>query len=608
MEKMKRNGFISRAARLALAAALALSTCLPQAAAFADTGSVHISSYEIEGGYAPVNEGVGYRTAEGQVSYCYDHDAHGPERAGQDYTDLCEATHEEDYLLAKGYPATNTIGGTEWSDAEAQAVTQMAVWFASGTASESDFSDADPAMVAAARELADEAAAYQGGDASIDGRGTVCTVAGKPAVQSMLTASGGGRIRLAKASADGSVTEGDGDYSLTGTVYGVYQGDTLVARITTGEDGRGSTDARVPDGTYAVREIKAPAGYALSDEEYEVTVSGYDAVVDAEDVPVTVAFRLKKTDAETGESTPQGAASLDGAVYEATFEQSGETKTVRGTTEDGEVTFEGIPLGRISVREVEPPVGYLPDTDEHVFEVTAENAGHGSAVFELAPEGEFTEQVVRGDLALVKVADGTQQRLAGVPFKITSKTTGESHVIVTDGNGQASTAASWNAHTKDTNGGTANSGVWFGASEPDDAKGALPYDTYTVEELPCEANADRTLIPAFDVSVYRDAVTVDLGTLTNDAPPAETPPVPSVQTVATDADDGDHEAAADDTVTIVDIVSYTGLTPGKEYTLTGTLGRHRTNQASGWFGSASHAHGARGPGNARRRPAAPMCE
>lgn len=203
--------------------------------------------------------------------------------------------------------------------------------------------------------------------------------------------------------------------------------------------------------------------------------------------------------------------------------------------------------------------------------VMAEDAGHGSAVFELTPEDEFTEQVVRGDLALMKVADGTQQRLAGVSFKITSKTTGESHVIVTDGNGQASTAASWNAHTKDTNGGTADSGVWFGGFEPDDAKGALPYDTYTVEELPCEANADRTLILTFDVSVYCDAVTVDLGTLTNDAPPAETPPAPAVRTEATDAEDGDHEAVADDSVTIVDTVSCTGLTPGKEYTLTGTL-------------------------------------
>ena len=59
------------------------------------------------------------------------------------------------------------------------------------------------------------------------------------------------------------------------------------------------------------------------------------------------------------------------------------------------------------MREVTPPTGYLPDTEEHVFDVTAENAGHGFAVFELTPEGEFTEQVVRGDIALVKVADGT---------------------------------------------------------------------------------------------------------------------------------------------------------------------------------------------------------
>lgn len=94
---------------------------------------------------------------------------------------------------------------------------------------------------------------------------------------------------------------------------------------------------------------------------------------------------------------------------------------VRGTTQDGEVTFEGIPLGRISVYEVMPPTGYLPDTEKHVFDVTAEDAGHGSVIFELTPEGEFTEQVMCGDLALVKVVDGTQQRLAGALFKITSK-------------------------------------------------------------------------------------------------------------------------------------------------------------------------------------------
>lgn len=99
-------------------------------------------------------------------------------------------------------------------------------------------------------------------------------------------------------------------------------------------------------------------------------------------------------------------------------------------------------------------------------------------------------------------------------------------------------------------------------------------------------NADRALIPAFDVLVYRDGVTVDLGTLTNDAPPSETPPAPGVCTEATDADDGDHEAVADDSVTIVDTVSCTGLTPGKEYALTGTLVDKETGEPARSDGKA----------------------
>ncbi|MGI6536549.1 MAG: hypothetical protein ACOX12_09170 [Eggerthellaceae bacterium] len=95
----------------------------------------------------------------------------------------------------------------------------------------------------------------------------------------------------------------------------------------------------------------------------------------------------------------------------------------------------------------------------------------------------------------MKIADSSHQRLANVPFKITSKTTGESHVIVTDANGYASTAASWNKHTEDTNGGKEGSGVWFGSSDPDDAKGALLYDTYSIEEQRCDSNADRDAHP-----------------------------------------------------------------------------------------------------------------
>ena len=69
----------------------------------------------------------------------------------------------------------------------------------------------------------------------------------------------------------------------------------------------------------------------------------------------------------------------------------------------------------------------------------------------------------RGDIEGVKIGAGTHKRLADVPFRITSKTTGENHVVVTDDNGQFSTSADWASHKHNTNAGkTSEDGVWFG--------------------------------------------------------------------------------------------------------------------------------------------------
>ena len=38
--------------------------------------------------------------------------------------------------------------------------------------------------------------------------------------------------------------------------------------------------------------------------------------------------------------------------------------------------------------------------------------------------------IIRGDLEGVKIGDGTHKRLANVPFRITSKTTGESLSLI----------------------------------------------------------------------------------------------------------------------------------------------------------------------------------
>lgn len=97
--------------------------------------------------------------------------------------------------------------------------------------------------------------------------------------------SEGGFVTLDKTSADASVTAGNGEYTLAGAVYGVYQGGSLVAQFTTDESGHGQTSEKLPNGDYVVREISAPAGYALSQEEFHVTVAGGNVHVNAQDAP-----------------------------------------------------------------------------------------------------------------------------------------------------------------------------------------------------------------------------------------------------------------------------------------------------------------------------------
>ena len=63
---------------------------------------------------------------------------------------------------------------------------------------------------------------------------------------------------------------------------------------------------------------------------------------------------------------------------------------------------------------------------------------------------EFRDQVVRNDLELSKKSETDNAGLM-VPFAIENAATGETHVLVTDRNGDASTASSWNRHSRDTN-------------------------------------------------------------------------------------------------------------------------------------------------------------
>lgn len=450
--------------------------------------------------------------------------------------------------------------------------------------------------------------------------------------QCLITFHNKGKLKLKKASSNPSISDNNPCYSLEGATYGVYSDSGCTQQVGT-LTCNASGDSNVIDiapGTYYVKETKAGKSYALDEGIHQVNVSGgQTATVNVTDAPQNdpADMLVAKVDSETGKASPLGAGTLVGAeftvkYYDGFYTQENlpekatrtwvlktdakgrtsllgaqnkpDTYFVSGdslyTSTDGYAT---LPIGTVSVQETKAPQGYLlSDSTVHVQQVTSNSAAERVTTFVEPSEEAPTvrEQVKRGDIAFNKVHGEDMTGLAGVPFKITSKTTGESHIAITDVNGILTTEASACPHTQNTNGNDAalhaegtvdesklsiDNGLWFSGSKDaqtaaDDSKGALPYDTYTFEELRCSANDSLNLVK-FEVAVSRDAYTIDRGTV--DDNPIE------IGTTATDGADGDHKLLASNQAEIVDSVSYKGLKKGTEYELQGTLMDAETGEA-----------------------------
>ena len=257
-------------------------------------------------------------------------------------------------------------------------------------------------------------------------------------------------------------------------------------------------------------------------------------------------------------SLNDNAVLVEGKLYK----KNEVVKTIRTDIEGvASTSSDLLPYGKFRIVESEAPDGYLTDGAKPIDFTITENG----KIVDLTDEAHsIYNQIKRGDIEGVKIGAGTHKRLADVPFRITSKTTGENHVVVTDDNGQFSTSADWASHKHNTNAGkTSEDGVWFGTSEPDDNKGALPYDTYIIEEMRCDSNKGFELIPPFEIVVSRNNLVIDLGTLTD-----EYEKEISIHTTAT-SKDGEKTILAGKEVTIVDTVKLDGLTKGTKYQLKG---------------------------------------
>lgn len=442
-----------------------------------------------------------------------------------------------------------------------------------------------------------------------------------------------GGVKIAKVDAQAGAAA-QGDASLEGAEFAIvnasgmnsyvnghsYADGETVMTIATSWDGSAYTaqtaSDSLPCGTYRIVEANAPEGYLPWEGELGFAIEGDGQVVDLSGDPVhddaiRGGVQVTKADAELGESeavggnghTPEGVGTTLSGI-EFTIANASENKVLVGDAwyEPGEVIAaietewdeeigsyvartapDALPYGTYTIQETATNDSYLlTDGEPKTFEVRKD----GAVVTADAEGGalEFRDQVVRNDLKLSKKAEDTNASLQ-VPFAITNVATGETHVLVTDRNGQASTEAGWNKHTHNTNANDhlleaeaiasdmmdPEAGIWFGLGEDgssapaNDALGALPFGEYTLEELPCEANEGYELV-AKTFWVERDSGVAEAVWMTLDDKEG-----PKIGTQAADAADGDQTAQAGGQVTIVDTVYYENLEFGGTYTLTGTL-------------------------------------
>lgn len=365
------------------------------------------------------------------------------------------------------------------------------------------------------------------------------------------------------------------------------------------------------------------------------------------DDPINIV--IVKWDEETNRGTALGGASLENALFEVKY-YDGYYTSVKQLPQEATRTWViatkynenngsysatldvehkalgdefynndivSIPLGTVTVEEIQAPEGYKLLTEGGALRDANGIVDSGIFIGQVkenatAPSGaslyvgdklqgaiitgnpltttaiSVYEPLVRMDLAFTKLDYETRKEMAGIPFKITSVTKGESHIVVTDSAGYYSSNSSHMKHTENTNGNDkyltqklesyddcVETGIWFygtadraewDTSLIDDAKGALPYDTYIIEELPCKKNQGKDLELAVKTVVEPedDGKIKNIGIITNIMEP-------QITTSARDIETGSHLSSADADVTIVDTVSYRWLTAGKTYTLKGIL-------------------------------------
>ena len=234
-----------------------------------------------------------------------------------------------------------------------------------------------------------------------------------------------------------SITKTDGNQPLSGAVFGLYENKDLAdndpkTAVTNGQGVAEFNDLSA--GTYYLKEIAAPNGYALSDEVHTFIIGNGENA--AWDCGKTITNQLKKYTLKLTKKGDDGKL-LPGVEF--TLSGNGITKK-SASGQDGVVKFEGLPFGRYTIAETKAPQGYVPAGS---INVEVKGDGSNGSVIQV---GDVINK--RTKLTVTKFAEDGKTALPGAEFIIRN---GEGKYVEVDGTSFASFADKDNA-TKLTTG------------------------------------------------------------------------------------------------------------------------------------------------------------
>ena len=244
--------------------------------------------------------------------------------------------------------------------------------------------------------------------------------------------------KIIYGSVNGKKSDEDGK-ALGGALIGIFQTGTTefteenaIATATSAEDGSFSF-AKVPYGTWVIREIESPKGFVLSEEEIAVTIGKVDEVVEIELVNYFIKGNIELT--KVDKDYPDNK--LSGAVFEVYADTNGNGEFDKDDELLGEMTeldggiyqMKELRYGNYFVREKTAPTGFV--LDEKVYTVSIEENGKTYVVENEAGKG-FMNAAQTGSLKIVKTSsDG---KLEGFSFRVTG--TDYDKTFKTDKNGE----------------------------------------------------------------------------------------------------------------------------------------------------------------------------